>query len=111
MKHQVIGQGPFSPEFHAASELVGRKWTGAIIYAIFHGRTRFSEIADAIPGLSDRLLDERLKELVRHEILEKQDSDCKSRAGYRLTDKGLALRTVLIALYNWAINWPVTDRA
>ncbi len=111
MTNRSIGQGPFSAEFHAASELVGRKWTGAIIYAIFHGRTRFSEIADAIPGLSDRLLDERLKELVRHGILERQEGDDGTRAGYRLTEKGLALRNVLIALYGWAMKWPVTDRA
>lgn len=106
-----IGQGPFSPEFHAASELVGRKWTGAIIYAIFHGRNRFSEIAEAIPGISDRLLDERLKELVRHGILEKQDADQGVRGGYQLTEKGLALRTVLIALYSWAMKWPAANTA
>jgi DNA-binding HxlR family transcriptional regulator len=111
MTHRGLGHGPFSPEFHAASELVGRKWTGAIIYAIFHGRNRFSEIAEAIPGLSDRLLHERLKELVRQGILEKQDAGTSAPAGYRLTDKGLALRSVMIALYSWAINWPGRDQS
>lgn len=110
MTHRGLGHGPFSPEFHAASELVGRKWTGAIIYAIFHGRCRFAEIAAVIPGLSDRLLDERLKELVRHGILEKQITDTEARPVYRLTDKGLALRGVLIALYAWAIKWPDTEQ-
>lgn len=109
MAHNSIGHGPFSPEFHAASELVGRKWTGAIIYAIFNGKTRFAEIAAVIPGLSDRLLDERLKELVRHGILEKQSSEGEAKPGYHLTRKGLALRGVLIALYAWAINWPETE--
>jgi DNA-binding HxlR family transcriptional regulator len=110
MKNPGFGHGPFSPEFHAASELVGRKWTGAIIYAIFNGRSRFAEIAAVIPGLSDRLLDERLKELVQHGILEKLKEAGEARPRYVLTEKGLALRGVLIALYSWALKWPDTDK-
>ena len=56
--------GPcFCPAFHQAVELIGRKWTGAIIRAMLYGRIRFSEIQAAIPGLSDRMLSERLQEL------------------------------------------------
>ena len=55
--------GAFCPRYHHAVELIGRRWTGAILRAMLTGRCRFSEIAAAIPGLSDRLLSERLKEL------------------------------------------------
>ena len=56
-------QESFCPKFHKSVELIGRRWTGAILRALLSGETRFSDIAHAIPGLSDRLLSERLKEL------------------------------------------------
>lgn len=58
-------RGPFSPEFAHASELIGRRWTGAVIWALFHDVRRFSEIADTIPGISRNMLAERLRELER----------------------------------------------
>ena len=52
------------PRYHEAVELVGKRWTGAILYVLLHGgRLRFTEIANAVPDLSDRLLSERMKEL------------------------------------------------
>jgi DNA-binding HxlR family transcriptional regulator len=109
-----LGHGPFSSTFHRASELVGKRWTGAIIFAVLHGKTRFVEIADVIPGISDRLLTERLKELVDAGVLKKrQAAQGEASAGYHLTPKGMALRSVLIALYQWATAWeaqpPVVD--
>lgn len=96
-----VGEGAFSPHFHAASELIGRRWTGAIVRSLFHGKTRFREIADAVPGLSDRLLSERLKELKANGIVE----PCPDAGGYRLTDKGLDLRRILIEIARWAERW------
>ena len=100
-----VGEGAFSPGFHAASELIGRRWTGAIVRALFHGKGRFREIADAVPGLSDRLLAERLRELAAHGIVE-ADPD---GPGYRLTEKGLDLRRILIEIARWAHRWRVGD--
>lgn len=103
---QQVGEGAFSPHFHAASELIGRRWTGAIVRALFHGCTRFREIADAIPGISDRLLSERLKELAAHGVVEQLDG----RDGYHLTEKGRDLRPILIEIARWAHRWDVTTR-
>lgn len=100
------GPGPFSERFLRASELVGKRWTGAIIYAVFNGRTRFVDIAATVPGLSDRLLTERLKELTEAGILERHVAEsAPNRPVYRLTRKGLDLRDVLIALHRWAERW------
>jgi hypothetical protein len=51
------------PLYHEAVEMVGRRWTGAILRALMDGPLRFSEVAATIPELSDRLLSERMKEL------------------------------------------------
>ena len=53
----------FCPLYHRAIEIIGRRWTGAIVRALLAGNTRFSQICATVPGLSDRLLSERLKEL------------------------------------------------
>ena len=60
---------PFCPYFHHAVELIGRRWTGAIVRAMLAGCCRFSDISEAIPGLSDRLLSERLKELEAADVV------------------------------------------
>lgn len=96
-----VGDGAFSPHFHAASELIGKRWTGAIVRALFHGRTRFREIADTIPGISDRLLAERLHELVEHGVIARAGP----RGGYVLTEKGHDLRHIVIEIAKWAHRW------
>src|SRR3981081_640477 len=60
------------PLYHEAVELVGRRWTGAILRVLMDGPLRFSEIAQAVPELSDRLLSERMKELERRGIVERR---------------------------------------
>lgn len=100
-----VGDGAFSADFHAASELIGKRWTGAIVRSLFHGKTRFREIADAIPGLSDKLLSARLKELLAHGIIEVEVDG----PGYRLTDKGRDLRLILIEIAKWAHRWRKSD--
>src|SRR5690349_18490174 len=80
------------PRFHYAVELIGRRWTGAILQAMLGGATRFSDIAAAVPGLSDRLLSERLRELEGEDLVTRTVTPCiPVRIEYHLTDKGLAL--------------------
>jgi DNA-binding HxlR family transcriptional regulator len=102
--------GPFSPLFHEASELVGRRWTGAILYALTHGLHRFSEIEAAIPGVSARLLTERLRQLEDAGVVVRVPVGSGSRSVYELTDKGHALRPVLMALNDWAVAWSTPPR-
>ena len=61
----------YCPRFHYAVELIGRRWSGAIILVMLGGASRYSEIRDAIPGLSDRLLSERLRELETEGIIDR----------------------------------------
>lgn len=105
---------PFCPAYHRASEIVGRRWTGEIIRALLAGKTRFSEITAVIPGLSDRLLAERLRELEVEGIVERSVFPATPvRVHYALTCKGQALASVVDALSAWAHDWLVegTDYA
>jgi DNA-binding HxlR family transcriptional regulator len=96
------------PQFHRAVELVGKRWTGAILYVLLHTDQplRFSEIAHAVPDLSDRLLSERMKELERCGIVERKVAATSPvRVEYRLTDRGRDLESSLAELKGWADRW------
>jgi len=95
------------PRLHEAVELVGRRWTGAILAVLLQGGCmRFSEIAQAVPDLSDRLLSERMKELEARGIVERRVSDgTPVRVQYELTAMGRELAPALDELEAWAHRW------
>lgn len=94
---------PYCPQFQVAMEVLGRRWTGAIVRAMLAGRTRFSELTETIPDLTDRLLSIRLKELEAEGIVTRHVEPTRPvRIEYRLTDKGRELADVVILLGDWA---------
>lgn len=96
------------PAFHAAIELVGRRWTGAILWALAERPHYFAELASAVPGLSDRLLSTRLRELEAEGLVERSVHDgSPARVSYALTEKGAALSPALRELRGWAQRWKV----
>jgi DNA-binding HxlR family transcriptional regulator len=94
------------PYFHEAVELVGKRWTGAVVGALIPGPRRFSELAHAIPQISDRLLSTRLRELEAAGIVERQVLDGSPiRVVYTLAPKGRALEPAIRELGAWARRW------
>jgi DNA-binding HxlR family transcriptional regulator len=98
--------GRFCPRFHHAVELIGRRWSGAILNAMLPGRQGFNELLSTVPGLSDRLLTERLRELeaeglVRRNVL----PGPPVRVNYEMTEKGRDLEPVIRSLGKWAEKW------
>src|ERR671934_259895 len=92
--------------YHRAVELIGKRWTGAILLVLLDGPLRFSEIRHLVPDLSDRLLSERLKELEGEGIVQRSViDDVPVRVEYELTDKGRALQPAIRALKSWANAW------
>jgi DNA-binding HxlR family transcriptional regulator len=95
------------PYYHEAVELIGRRWTGAIVAVLLDGGAlRFSEIAHAVPELSDRLLSERMKELEARGVVTRHvDPGPPVRVLYELTDMGQSLEPALEELKSWARRW------
>jgi len=102
-----VGRGTgCCPLYHEAVELVGRRWTGAILQVLMDGPLRFSEIAQAIPELSDRLLSERMKELEARGIVERNVIPGPPlRVEYQLSRMGRELEPALSELQRWATRW------
>jgi DNA-binding HxlR family transcriptional regulator len=103
--------GNCCPLYHEAVELVGRRWTGAILRVLMDGPLRFSEIAQAIPELSDRLLSERMKELEARGMVQRTVIPGPPlRVQYELSVMGSELEPALAELQSWARRW-LGDRA
>lgn len=96
----------FCARYHHAVELVGRRWTGAILRALLAGPARYHELVSAIPEMSDRMLSERLKELEFEGLVARSViPETPVRVEYSLTEKGRALEDALLALGSWAEAW------
>jgi DNA-binding HxlR family transcriptional regulator len=92
--------------FHAAIELIGRRWTGAIIFLLLRSRCRYATLRDAIPDITDRMLTERLQELEQEGIVERTViPESPVRVEYSLTPKGQALATAVDAISDWSHKW------
>jgi DNA-binding HxlR family transcriptional regulator len=97
--------------YHAAIELIGARWTGAILRVLFTEQHRYAQIKAAVPGLSDTMLTERLRSLEADELIERRVIPSSPvQVEYHLTEKGLDLEPVLEAVVSWSHRWiPLPD--
>ncbi len=96
----------FCAQYHHAVELIGKRWTGVILMAMMNGHSRYAEIRDAVPDLSDTMLGQRLRELEAEGIVIREvEPEPPIRVHYRLTEKGRALDAAVGAISAWADTW------
>ena len=92
--------------FQRAVELIGSRWTGAIIHTLMQGKTRYALIKAAIPDITDRMLSERLRSLEAEDLVTRWViADTPVRVEYELTDKGRSLESALHEISAWADRW------
>ena len=96
----------FCPNYQKAVELIGSRWTGAVLRALNSGLCRFSDLTASIPGLSDRMLSERLKELEAEGLVTRTViPETPVKVEYHLTEKGASLDSVMAEISEWADRW------
>ncbi len=96
--------------FHRAVELIGGRWTGAIIQTLLQGKTRYAAIKTAIPDITDRMLSERLRSLEAEDLVTRWViADSPVRVEYELTDKGRSLEIALNEISAWANRWILAE--
>jgi DNA-binding HxlR family transcriptional regulator len=108
MEAHAANEAPsaYCPVFQSAVELIGKRWSGAILRAMLAGSVRFSDFLAQVPGLSDRLLSERLRELESAGIVDRVVfPEVPVRVEYRLTEKGRELREIVLRISDWADRW------
>jgi len=97
---------PVCARFHAAIELVGARWSGAVLRALFTGSHRFADIRAAIPGVSDMMLTRRLRELEDAGLVERRVIAASPvHVEYHLTQMGREAGPVLDAVIAWSHKW------
>lgn len=117
MAERQASEAPGPPElcsrFHHAVELIGRRWSGAIIQLLLQGPLRYGALRAAIPDINDRMLTERLREMEGEALIERHViPDTPVRVEYQLTKKGQALERAMKAISTWAETWiPVAEAA
>lgn len=94
------------PRFEAAFCVLGKRWNGLLIMGLLSGPKRFKDISSLIPSMSDKMLSERMKDLESAGIVERNVyPETPVRIEYALTEKGLALKPVMLAVQEWAEAW------
>lgn len=92
--------------YHQAIELVGKRWTGAIVSILFRGPQRFHVLVSAVPGMSERLCADRLRELETAGLVSRRVLPGPPvGVEYALTEAGRDLNESLGALGRWAHRW------
>jgi DNA-binding HxlR family transcriptional regulator len=97
---------PVCARFHTAIELIGAKWSGAVLQALFTGARRFADIKAAIPGISDMMLSRRLRELEDAGLITRWVLPSSPvHVEYHLTEMGADAGPVLDAVIAWSHKW------
>lgn len=83
--------------------LLGKRWSGVIMGTLISGPARFSELARLVSGVSERMLSNRLTELIAAGLVERRVLEGPPVGVlYQVTPKGAALRPALDELQRWA---------
>ena len=92
------------PRFHAAADLLGRRWAGLVVQALQPGPAKFSALSSQLEAVGHRMLAVRLRDLEKEGVVERRLLEGRG-VEYRLTRKGRALGRVMSALGRWAEQW------
>lgn len=94
------------PRYEGAIEILGKRWTGLILRTLCDGPKRFNQLQEIIPGISAKVLVERMKELEDTKIVKRTVyPETPIRIEYSLTKKGKDLEPVLDEIQKWANKW------
>lgn len=87
--------------------LLDGPWATLIVRELLHGPQRFTELREALPGISAHTLTNRLRGFVAHGIVTRTAfAEIPPRVVYELTERGQQLRPVLDAMNEWGISTP-----
>jgi DNA-binding HxlR family transcriptional regulator len=94
---------PLPEQVRRAADLLERRWTVSILYVSHEGAVRFNEFLQALGTIPPATLAQRLTDLAEAGVLEREVIDARPpRVEYRLTERGLELRSLVNALARFA---------
>ena len=98
---QICG-GRFSHGLAATLHIIAGKWKPMILYFLLDGTKRYGELKRTIPGVSNKVLIQQLKELEADRVLTRTDyKEVPPRVDYTLTPLGRSLADAIVPLCTW----------
>jgi DNA-binding HxlR family transcriptional regulator len=95
-----------------ALDAVGERWALLVVRDLLLGPKRFTDLAAGLPGMSQNVLAQRLRDLEEQGVVARRVLGPPSGARvYELTDAGYELEDVVLALARWGSRAPLVDRA
>jgi len=94
---------PVPLEIRETASLLERRWQLSILYAALSGALRFNEFAEAVAGISPRMLSERLRDLEAAGLVQRKViPSSPPTVEYRLTEQGRRLGPLIEAMREYA---------
>lgn len=96
-------QGPYICGIDAALDVVSGKWKGLILWELdAHGTRRFAELRRGLPGVSEKMLTQHLREMEEDRLIDRKVyAEVPPRVEYSLTEHGASLNAALGPLGAW----------
>src|SRR5580700_6448018 len=108
MRNQQGKVKPHTEEFcpsAATIAAIGGRWKVVILWYLFGGKLRFSELRRKVPGVSQKMLTEQLRELEGHGLVTRTVyAEVPPRVEYAATPLGESLRPVITAMAEWGVT-------
>ena len=102
MKNDVKAKGLDECPFETAVDVIGGKWKPQILYYLLDGTKRFSELKRLLPGVTQQMLTQQLRQLEGDGIiLRRVYAVVPPKVEYSLTDEGHKLKPVIHLMENW----------
>lgn len=110
---KIARTGPYICGIDAALDVVGGKWKGLILWELdAHGVRRFAELRRGLPGVSEKMLTQHLREMEEDGLVHREVyPQVPPRVEYSLTDHGRSLNEALAPLADWGSQRIVRERS
>lgn len=97
---------PFGCGLGPVFDLVGGRWKAGMLWELSQEELRFGELRRRLPGISEKMLTQQLRELEQHGLIRRKDYNEKPlRVGYQLTAEGHQVNTLMLPLAEWGKNY------
>jgi DNA-binding HxlR family transcriptional regulator len=92
--------------------LLGNKWKVLILREVFTGTKRFGELSRGIPGVSQKMLTQQLRQMERDNLIQRKIyAEVPPRVEYSLTEAGKSLKPILDAMHKWGKEYQLRQGA